>query len=191
MALAPFLEDIFLDPTFYVISILSAFGIGLLQGIILGRAILIRFPRLQNHAKIVSISLFFLFLINAIISVPRFASPEKIQISSIFEATSPGDLVSIVYTIFGVNTGFLAVLGVSVTIMTLVLLKMTSIHGYSKVFVFFFSLAILIFTGISRFTDLTPSTFEVFLYFLYQLGITIGILIGSSRRIKPKKLNLE
>lgn len=191
MALAPFLEDIFLDPTFYVISILSAFGIGVLQGIILGKAILIRFPRLQNHAKIVSVSLFSLFLINALISVPRFASPEKIKISSIFETTNFGDLVSVVYTIFGVNTGFLAVLGVSVTIMTLVLLKMTNIHGYAKIFVFFFSVAILIFTGISRFTDLTPSTFEVFLYFLYQLGITIGIVIGSSRKIKPKQLDLK
>jgi hypothetical protein len=50
---------------------------------------------------------------------------------------------------------------------------------------------LLIFTAISRFTDLTPSTFEVLLYFLYQLGITIGILAGSIRKIKPKKLNLK
>jgi hypothetical protein len=50
---------------------------------------------------------------------------------------------------------------------------------------------LLIFTAISRFTDLTPSTFEVLLYFLYQLGITIGILIGSIRKIKPKKLDLK
>lgn len=186
MALAPFLDDIFQDPIFSIAAILASFGIGIWQGNILGRAILIRFPKLQDHAKIVSISLFFLFLMNAIISVPRFASPEKIQISSLFQTTSTTDFLSLLFIIFGVNTGFLAVLAVSVTIMTLVLLKMTHLHGVSKAIVFFFSLLVLGLTVLSRFTDLTPSTFEVFLYFLYQLGITIGIVVGSARKIKNK-----
>jgi hypothetical protein len=187
MALIESLEEIFQDPIFSLIAVLGAFGIGLLQGIILGRAILIRFPRLQNNVKKVSVSLFVLFLANALLSVPRFASPEKIDFSSISQATSSGEVASIIFLIFGINTGFLAVLAISVTIMTLVLLKMTDIHGISKGFVLFFSLLILVFTGISRFTDLTPSSFEVFLYFLYQLGLTIGILAGTVRKIKPKK----
>ena len=191
MALAPFLVDVFQDQFFSTSAILGAFAIGIIQGIILGKAILIRFPKLQNHAKIVSLSLFFLFLINAVISVPRFASPEKIRISSVFDASNLGDVISIIFTIFGVNTGFLAVLAISVTIMSLVLLKMTPIHGIAKGFVFFFSLAILIFTGISRFTDLSPSTFEVFLYFLYQLGITIGIVMGTARKIKSRRSDLK
>jgi len=187
MALIPPLEELFYDPIFSLIAILSAFAIGILQGIILGRAILVRFPRLQNNVKKVSISLFVLFFVNAILSVPRFASPEKIDFSSISQATSSGEVASIIFLIFGINTGFLAVLAISVTVMTLVLLKLTHIHGTSKVFVLFFSLLILIFTGLSRFTDLTPSTFEVFLYFLYQLRLTIGILAGTVRKIKPKK----
>jgi hypothetical protein len=189
MALVSSLVDLFQDPIFSLIAVLGAFGIGLLQGIILGRAILIRFPRLQNNVKKVSISLFVLFLANALLSVPRFASPEKIDFSSISQATSNGEVASIIFLIFGINTGFLAVLAISVTIMTLVLLKLTNISGISKGFVFFFSLLILVFTGISRFTDLTPSSFEVFLYFLYQLGLTIGILAGTVRKIKPKKQN--
>lgn len=187
LALIPFLSDIFLDPIFSLVSILAAFAIGLLQGIILGRAILIRFPRLQNNVKKVSISLFVLFLANAILSVPRFASPEKIDLASISQATSSGEVASLIFLILGINTGFLAVLAISVTIMTLVLLKFTNLRGYSKGFVIFFSLLILVLTGLSRFTDLTPSTFEVFLYFLYQLGLTIGILAGTVRKIKPKK----
>jgi len=187
MALIPFLVDIFQDPIFSLVAILSAFGIGLLQGIILGRAILIRFPRLQNNVKKVSISLFILFLANAILSVPRFASPEKIDFSSIPQAGTTEELASMLFLIFGLNTGFLAVLAISVTIMTLVLLKMTNIHGAAKVFVFFFSILILLLTGLSRFTDFTPSSFEVLLYFLYQLGLTIGILAGTVRKIKPKK----
>jgi hypothetical protein len=187
MALISSLVGLFQDPIFSLIAVLGAFGIGLLQGIILGRAILVRFPRLQNNVKKVSISLFVLFLANALLSVPRLASPEKIDFSSISQASSNGEVASIIFLILGINTGFLAVLAISVTIMTLVLLKLTNIHGISKGFVFFFSLLILVFTGISRFTDLTPSSFEVFLYFLYQLGLTIGILAGTVRKIKPKK----
>lgn len=187
MALIPFFEDIFQDPIFSITAILASFVIGIWQGNILGKAILIRFPKLQDHAKIVSVSLFFLFLINAIISVPRFASPEKILMSSLFDTTSTTDFLSFLFIVFGVSTGFLAVLAFSVTIMTIVLLKMTHLHGISKGFVFFFSLLVLGLTVLSRFTDLTPSNFEVFLYFLYQLGVTIGIVVGSARKVKKNK----
>ena len=189
MALIEFLVDVFQDPIFSIIGILFALGIGLVQGIILGRAILVRFPRLQNNVKLVSISLFGLFLVNAILSVPRFASPEKIDLLSISQASSTAEVASIIFLIFGVNTGFLAVLAISVTIMTLVLLKLTHIHGFAKGFVLVFSLLILALTGLSRFTDLTPSSFEVLLYFLYQLGLTIGILAGTLRKIKSPPQN--
>ena len=189
MALISFLVGVFQDPVFSVIAIFSAFVIGIFQGIVLGRAILLRFPRLQNHVKTVSVSLFFLFLVNAILSVPRFASPEKINISNIFQTSNPVEFASLIFLVFGMNAGFLAVLAISVTIMTFVLLKFTHIHGVAKIFVFFFSFLILFLTGLSRFTDLTPSAFEVFLYLLYNLGITIGILAGSARKIKSKKID--
>jgi hypothetical protein len=190
MALIQILVDLFLNPIIQLIAVLSAFGIGLFQGIILGRAILVRFPRLQNHVKTVSVTMFILFLINALLSVPRFASPEKIAMSNL-SANSFGELASSLFLIFGVNTGFLTVLAISVTVMSFAVLKFTNLNGVTKGFVFFFSALILILTAVSRFTDLTPSTFEVLLYFLYQMGITIGILIGSIRKIKPKKLNLK
>lgn len=190
MALIPFLVDVFQDPIFSIIAVMGVFGIGVLQGVILGRAILVRFPRLQNHVKTVSVSLFVLFLANAVLSVPRFASPEKIDLFNL-PAGNPGEITSILFLIFGMNTGFLTVLTISVTVITFILLKFTYIHGVAKGFVFFFTVLLLLLTGISRFTDLTPSTFEVLLYFLYQLGITIGILLGTIRKIKPKKLDLR
>ncbi|NNL59638.1 MAG: hypothetical protein HKP31_09315, partial [Nitrosopumilus sp.] len=104
MALVPFLVDIFQDPIFSIIFVLGAFGIGLFQGIILGRAILVRFPWLQNHLKTVSVTLFILFLINAILSVPRFASPEKIELSNL-SAANPSEIASTLFLIFGMNTG--------------------------------------------------------------------------------------
>ena len=106
MAIIEFLVDIFQDPIIQLITVLSSFGIGLFQGIILGRAILVRFPRLQNHIKTVSITLFVLFLINAILSVPRFSSPEKIELSNL-SANSPAEVASALFLIFGMNTGFL------------------------------------------------------------------------------------
>ena len=189
MVLAPYLVEVFQNPIFSVVAIASAFGIGLFQGIILGKAILLRFPRLQNHVKTVSVSLFFLFLANAILSVPRFASTEKIDISSIFQANNSVEITSLIFLVFGLNFGFLAVLAISVTVMTFVLMKFAPIHGATKIFILFFSLLILLLTGLSRFTDLTPSTFEVFLYFLYHLGITVGILAGSIRKLKSRKID--
>ena len=190
IALIPIVAEYFNDPLIQLIVILSTFGIGLSQGIFLGRAILIRFPRLHNHLKTVSVSLFVLFLINTVLSVPRFQSPEKIELGNL-AVTNPSDLISTVFMIFGMNTGFLTVLAFSIMVMTFVILKVTNLHGIVKGFVFFFSSLLLIFTALSRFTDLTPSSFEVLLYFLYQLGVTIGILLGTIRKIKPPKLDLK
>ena len=190
MALIPIVTEYFNDPFIQLIVILSSFAIGLSQGIFLGRAILIRFPRLQNHLKTVSVTLFVLFLVNTILSVPRFQSPEKIDITNL-AITNTGDLISTIFMIFGMNTGFLTVLAFSIMVMTFVILKVTNLHGIVKGFVFFFSSLLLIFTALSRFTDLTPSSFEVLLYFLYQLGVTIGILLGTIRKIKPPKLDLK
>ncbi|BDQ30548.1 hypothetical protein [Nitrosopumilus zosterae] len=186
MALIPFLVDIFKDPIIQLIAVLGVFVVGIIQGIIIGRSILVRFPRLQNHVKTVSITLFILFLVNAVLSVPRFASPEKIDLFNLPTAHA-GDIASSLFLIFGMNTGFLTILAISVTVMTFVLLKFTNLNGMFKIFVLFSSILLLILTGLSRLTDLTPSTFEVLLYFLYQLGFTIGILAGTIRKIKPKK----
>ena len=190
MALIPIFAEILNDPLIQLIVILSTVVIGLSQGFFLGRAILLRFPRLQNHLKTVSVSLFILFLINTVLSVPRFQSPEKIDITNL-AVTNTNELVSTVFLIFGMNTGFLTVLAFSIMVMTFVILKVTNLHGIVKGFVFFFSSLLLIFTALSRFTDLTPSSFEVLLYFLYQLGVTIGILLGTIRKIKPPKLDLK
>lgn len=187
MALIPIFVDVFQNPVIQLIAVSVVFGIGLFQGIVLGRALLVRFPFLQIHVKTVSIMLFVLFLINALLSVPRFASPEKIDLSNL-SAASPAEIASALFLIFGVNTGFLTVLAISVTVMSFAVLKFTNLHGAIRAFIFVLSALLLLLTAVSRFTDLTPSTFEVLLYFLYQLGITIGILAGTIRKIKPKNL---
>ena len=178
--------QIFQNQILPIAIIVGSFGIGITQGNILGRAILKKFPRIQNNAKKISVGLFFVFLINAILSVPRFASPEKIELSKIFEISNTGEIASIIFTILGINTGFLAVLAISVTVITLILMRSTQIDGPKKIFVILVSIFILAVTAFSRFTDYTPSNFEVFLYFLYQLGVTIGIVLGTARKLKNK-----
>ena len=42
-----------------------------------------------DHVKTILVSLFFLFFVNAILSVYRFVSPEKINISDIFQTDNP------------------------------------------------------------------------------------------------------
>ena len=96
MALIPILVDFLDDPLIQLIVVSLTFGIGLLQGVILGRAILQRFPRLQNHVKTVSVTLFVLFLINAVLSVPRFQSPEKIDLTNLSVA-NPADVISSIF----------------------------------------------------------------------------------------------
>ena len=124
--------QIFQNQILPIVIIVGSFGIGITQGNILGRAILKKYPRIQNNAKKISVGLFFVFLINAILSVPRFASPEKIELSKIFEASSSGEIASIIFTILGINTGFLAVLAISVTVITLILIRSTQIDGTKK-----------------------------------------------------------
>ena len=63
MALIPIVAEYFNDPLIQLIVILSTVVIGLSQGFFLGRAILLRFPRLQKHLKTVSLFVFILFLI--------------------------------------------------------------------------------------------------------------------------------
>lgn len=174
--------EILQNPIFEVLIIIASFAIGYPQGHILGKALQKRFRKIQTHAKTVSVGLFFLFSINAVLSVPRFSSPEKIVISDIFEATGRGEIASVLFTIFGVNTGFLAVMAFSVTLITLVILRMTYLTGFKRIFIIAVSIAILAITALSRFTDYTPTTFETFLYFLYQLGLTVGIVIGTAKR---------
>ena len=102
MALIPFLVETFNEPIIQLIAVLIVFGIGLIQGIILGRSILVRFPRLQNHLKTVSVTLFFLFLANAILSVPRFATNKKIDLFNL-PAGNTGEIASSLFLIFGMR----------------------------------------------------------------------------------------
>ena len=181
MALVPFLDESLQYPLFAILAIGGAAFAGLLQGYILGKAVSARFGAVRRHAWLFSASLLALFLSNAIISLPRFASPDKIRLSVLFESADPNAFADAFFTLLGVGTGFLAVFAISITVMSLVLLKMAPIRGASKAFVFVMSALAMVLTAAARFTYLSPNNLEILMYFVYQLAIALGIFTGTVR----------
>ena len=186
MALVPFLAEALEFPLFAITAIGGSAFVGLVQGLILGKAITLRFSRVRRHARLFSVGLLVLFLVNAVISLPRFASPEEIRLSTLFASAEPGAFADALFTLLGVGTGFLAVLAISVTVLSLVLLRMAPIRGASKAFVVIVSALVLLLMAAARFTYLSPSNLEVMLYFMYQLGMTAGIFLGTIRGGKSR-----
>lgn len=181
MALVPFLDEPLTYPIFAIIALGGSSFAGLLQGWILGKAVSARFGVVRRHAVPFSAGLLMLFLANAMISLPRFSSPDKIRISTLLESAEPGALADAFFTLLGVGTGFLAIFAISVTVISLVLLRMAPIRGAAKAFVIVVSALAMLLTAASRFTYLSPSGLEVLLYFAYQLAIAAGIFIGTVR----------
>ena len=179
MALVPFLQEALEFPIYSIIAIGGSIFIGLLQGLVLGKAVTARFARVRRHARIFSVGLLALFLFNTLISLPRFASTDRVRLSELLAATDSHTLVQTLFTLMGVGTGILAIFAISVTVASLVLLHMAPIKGASKALVIIVSALVMFLTAVSRFTDLSPSSLEVLLFFVYQLGITIGIFFGT------------
>ena len=186
LALVPFLDEPLTYPIFAIIALGGSTFVGLLQGWILGKAVLNRFETARRHTLIFSAGLTVLFLANAMISLPRFSSPEKIRISILLESAEPGDRANELFTWLGVGTGFLAIFAISVTVISLVLLRMAPMRGAVKAFVVVVSALVMLLTIVSRFTYLSPSGLEVVLYFVYQISMAGGVLLGTIRHTRYK-----
>ena len=84
----------------------------------------------------------------------------------------------------GLNAGVLAVIGIFITISLILIFKFADIPPIAKYFIFAISVTVLIISLLGRFTDYVPSTFQIILYVMYQLGMTLGIFIVMRRREK-------
>ena len=181
MALVPFLDDPLTYPLFAITALGGSAFAGLLQGWILGKAVSARFALIRRYAAPFAVALLVLFLANALISLPRFSSPDKIRLSTLLDSAEPGAAAEALFTLLGVGTGFLAIFAISVTVVSLVLLRMAPIRGAAKAFVIIVSALAMVLTAASRFTYLSPSGLEVLLYFAYQLSIAAGVFTGTIR----------
>ncbi len=158
-------------------------AIGVTQGAIIGQAVVERFPRMLSNARLTSILLFLLFAANAVVSVMKFAQPDKITISQIFASQTPSKFASIILQLVGLYAGPVTIIAFSTTILILILLKFTTLKANGRAFVFIIGITMIIITTIVKFSDYKPTSFDIFLYMLYQAGITGGMIWGTRRRL--------
>ena len=166
----------------FLITFATVLGIGLLQGAILGRGIRNRFPSIKKHAQIVSSSLLALFSVNAVFSVLKFADPIKFPISEFTIPATTDEVFLLILNIIGVNTGVGTVIATFISVTLIVFLRFADIHNIARYFIFILSSIVLIASILGRFTDFVPTTFQIMLYFFYQIGITFGIFFITRRK---------
>ncbi|GIT55386.1 MAG: hypothetical protein Ct9H300mP17_05450 [Candidatus Nitrosopelagicus sp.] len=85
--------------------------------------------------------------------------------------------------VLGLNAGIIAVTGIFISITLILLFRFAELNSISRFFIFTISVIVFIIAMFGRFTDYVPSTFQIILYVMYQLGMTLGIF-SIMRRVK-------
>ena len=166
----------------FLVTFAIVLGIGLLQGAIMGRGIRNRFPSFKKHARVVSLSLLVLFSINAIFSVFKFADPSKFSMSEFIIPVTTDEAFVLILNLVGVNTGVVTVIATFVSITLIIFLRFADIPNIARYFIFVLSAIVLVASLLGKFTDFVPTIFQIWLYAIYQAGITLGIFLVTRRK---------
>ena len=166
----------------FAISLGVVLGVGLIQGLILGRGIRKKFPSLKTHARVVSVILLILFTINTIANIIKFAIPDKLSLSELSLPTNPEEGVSFLFNVLGLNTGFGTAIAMFISITLILIFRFAQIPNLARYFIFGISVITISVFFIARFTDYVPTAFQIMLYALYQFGITIGVFLVTRRK---------
>ena len=175
----------------FLITFGIVWGVGLLQGAILARGIRKKFPKLKKYAKGISIILLILFAINASGNISKFADPSKISVTEFEIPQTPEGAFTVIIDLLGLNAGVLAVIGIFVTISLILIFKFADISPIARYFIFTISVIVLIVSLLGRFTDYVPTVFQIILYSIYQLGLTIGVFLVMRRKVKDSLEEFE
>ena len=175
----------------FLITFGIVWGVGLLQGAILARGIRKKFPKLKKYAKGISIILLILFAINASGIISKFADPSKVSVTEFEIPQTPEGAFTVIIDLLGLNAGVLAVIGIFVTISLILIFKFADISPIARYFIFTISVIVLIVSLLGRFTDYVPTVFQIILYSIYQLGLTIGVFLVMRRKVKDSLQELE
>ena len=176
---------------YYYYTFAIVFVVGLLQGAILSRGIRKKFPKLKKYAKGISIILLILFVINASGNISKFADPSKVSVTEFEIPQTPEGAFTVIIDLLGLNAGVLAVIGIFVTISLILIFKFADISPIARYFIFTISVIVLIVSLLGRFTDYVPTVFQIILYSIYQLGLTIGVFLVMRRKVKDSLEELE
>jgi len=175
----------------FLITFGIVWGVGLLQGAILARGIRKKFPKLKKYAKGISIILLILFAINASGNISKFADPSKVSVTEFEIPQTPEGAFTVIIDLLGLNAGVLAVIGIFVTISLILIFKFADISPIARYFIFTISVIVLIVSLLGRFTDYVPTVFQIILYSIYQLGLTIGVFLVMRRKAKDSLEEFE
>ena len=175
----------------FLITFGIVWGVGLLQGAILARGIRKKFPKLKKYAKGISIILLILFAINASGNISKFADPSKVSVTEFEIPQTPEGAFTVIIDLLGLNAGVLAVIGIFVTISLILIFKFADISPIARYFIFTISVIVLIVSLLGRFTDYVPTVFQIILYSIYQLGLTIGVFLVMRRKVKDSLEEFE
>ena len=167
----------------FLITFGIVLAVGFFQGVILARGIRNRFPKLKKYAKGISIILLILFAINASGNISKFADPSKMPISEFVIPETPEAIFEILINVLGLNAGVLAVIGIFVTITLILIFKFADINPLGRYFIFTISIIVLITSLLGKFTDYVPTVFQIIIYSIYQLGLTVGMFVVMRRKI--------
>ena len=175
----------------FLITFGIVFGIGSLQGAILARGIRKKFPKLKKYAKGISITLLILFAINASGNISKFADPSKVLVTEFQVPQTPEGVFTMIVDLLGLNAGVLAVVGIFITISLILIFKFADIPPIARYFIFTISVIVLIVSLLGKFTDYVPTVFQIILYSIYQLGLTIGMFLVMRRKVNDQLDELE
>jgi len=175
----------------FLITFGIVFGIGSLQGAILARGIRKKFPKLKKYAKGISITLLILFAINASGNISKFADPSKVLVTEFQIPQTPEGAFTMIVDLLGLNAGVLAVVGIFITISLVLIFKFADIPPIARYFIFTISVIVLIVSLLGKFTDYVPTVFQIILYSIYQLGLTIGMFLVMRRKVNDQLDKLE
>ena len=175
----------------FLITFGIVFGIGSLQGAILARGIRKKFPKLKKYAKGISITLLILFAINASGNLSKFADPSKVLVTEFQIPQTPEGVFTMIVDLLGLNAGVLAVVGIFITISLILIFKFADIPPIARYFIFTISVIVLIVSLLGKFTDYVPTVFQIILYSIYQLGLTIGMFLVMRRKVNDQLDELE
>ena len=85
--------------------------------------------------------------------------------------------------LLGLNAGVIAVIGIFISISLILIFKFSDISPIARYFIFTISIIVLIVSLLGRFTDYVPTIFQIILYSIYQLGLTIGMFLIMRRKV--------
>ena len=93
--------------------------------------------------------------------------------------------------LLGLNAGVLAVIGIFITITLILIFKFADIPPIARYFIFTVSVIVLLVSLLGKFTDYVPTVFQIILYSIYQLGLTIGVFVVMRRKTNDSLEDVE